>query len=105
MSGKTPPWLTALVDQRLALVEESGVPAAASALGKIPLIVTPLTEPPPNATHVQHSRWDRTCDGCGEYCPYPKDFYTGQVQRTTSTGILVVMFFGVCKEHRFDGPG
>lgn len=70
----------------------------------MPLIVTPLTEPPEGATRKQYDRYDRTCDCCGKYCPWPRhDFYTGVIQRSTKAGLLVIMSYGVCKEHRFDG--
>ena len=92
-----PAWLQAKVDQRMALVAEA-VPAA-----DWPVIVTPLSEAPEDATPEQRRRWDRTCDCCGRYCPYPReDFYTGQLQRTRPDGVLVLMFFGVCKEHNHE---
>lgn len=82
----------------MALVEEH-VTSAAVGL-PLPLIVTPLTEPPEGASPKQYDKWDRTCDCCGRHCPWPRDFYTGHVQRNTKTGLLVIISFGVCKEHR-----
>lgn len=95
MSDTTlPAWLQAKIDQRMALVADA-VPSA-----DWPVIVTPLTEADENATPLQRQQWDRTCDACGKHCPYPReDFYTGHVQRTREDGVLVLMFYGVCKEH------
>jgi len=99
MTTGLPAWLTSKIDQRMALIDERVTPVSISR-GPVPLIVTPLTEPGENATPLQMERWERTCDACGKYCPYPKeDFFNGQVQRTTKTGMLVIIFFGVCKEH------
>lgn len=87
----------------MALIEEAAVPAHAQALNT-QLIVTPLTEAPEGASDAERSRWDRTCDCCGKWCRYPRDnFYPGQVQRTARNGQLVIMFFGVCEEHRHGG--
>lgn len=87
----------------MALVEEAAIPAALR-FGQVPLIVTPLTEPPEGASQRQYLQWDRTCDCCGKHCAYPKhNFYTGQVQRTSKAGVLVIISFGICEEHRFDG--
>lgn len=99
MSGKLPAWLSAKVDQRMALVDQHVTPAALTMSGKLPLILTPLTEPSPLASDTVLSQWDRTCDCCGRFCPDEVDFYTGQVQRTTKGGVLVIMFFGVCEKH------
>lgn len=97
MAGGLPAWLAAKVDQRMALVNEHvKIPANAG----VPLVVTPLTEVPDDAPARLRKQWDRTCDACGKYCPYPReDFYTGHVQRRADAGVLVVIFYGVCKEH------
>jgi hypothetical protein len=98
MSEQLPGWLTDLADQRLALIEEAAIPAT------FPVVVTPLREPPETATAREREQWERSCDCCGKWCPYPReDFYTGSIQRNTKAGVLVLIPFGVCKEHKFDG--
>lgn len=84
-----PSWLTAKVDQRLALMEDH-IPM--ESVGDA-LIVSMLTEPPPNATPEQMEVWERSCDNCGKHCP--GDFYTGHVSRTLH-GKPVRITFGVC---------
>lgn len=94
---RLPAWLTSKVDQRLQLLEHRAAADIASV--QPTLVLTPLTEPPAGASPVEYDRWDRTCDCCGKHCPHPVDFYTGQVQRQLKSGVLVIMTFGVCKEH------
>lgn len=96
-----PPWLLAKVDQRLALIRP-GLELA-ELMGDTTVVMTTLTEPPPNATPEQAKRWDRTCDCCGEYCP--TTLWTGHVQRV-EFGSQVIIVFGVCptcKERHPDG--
>jgi hypothetical protein len=101
MTAQLPAWLDAKVDQRLAMVDQA-MPVVG--LAGPSLIVTPLAEPPEGATRRDYDRWERTCDCCGKYCPYPKEnFYTGHVQRTSKAGLPVIISFGICEEHRFDG--
>jgi hypothetical protein len=96
MAGRLPAWLEAAVDQRLALIDKH------LRVTPAPLIITPLAEPPENSTALQRARWERSCDCCGKYCPYPReDFYTGHVQRTAKSGALVIITLGVCKDHRY----
>jgi hypothetical protein len=92
-----PAWLTHLVDQRMALINDKATPL----LPEHALVMTPLTEPPEGATEAQYRRWDRTCDCCQTFCPPGKDFYTGHLVRELSDGRPVYMTFGVCKRHRF----
>jgi hypothetical protein len=99
MGATLPAWLTAKVDQRMALVDQYVTPATLMLSGQLPLIVTPLAELDEHATEEARAQWERTCDCCGKHCPDPEKFFTGQVQRTTHGGVLVVMFFGVCQEH------
>ena len=98
MTEKLPPWLTALVDQRLALMAEhlTGLP-----FNPGQLIMSPLTEPDENATDAERARWDRTCDRCGKFCTDSDNFYTGHLMRTLRNGQPVYLLFGVCEEHRW----
>lgn len=90
---KEPAWLTHLIDQRLALIEES----IGHAVPTTNIIMTPLTEPGPTATQRELEQWDRSCDNCGRHCPPPKQFYTGHIVRTLRAGTRVYMTFGVCQ--------
>lgn len=86
-----PAWLTALIDQRMALVEDK-------VAGKVDadyLITTPLVEYGPD-TRPGFDRWDKTCDnpGCHRYCP--TTLFSGHIVRNLKQGNQVVMIFGVC---------
>lgn len=96
MSTPLPAWLTSLVDQRMALIDQ------AIAVSPAPLIVTPLQEPPEGATDQEYERWDRSCDCCGKDCLH-ENFYTGQVMRTAQCGAQVIITYGVCQEHSHGG--
>lgn len=91
-TGEPPAWLISLVDQRMALVEES--------VGKMPpaslptIVMTPLCEQP---SIIDFDRWNRSCDCCGTYCPPADHFYGGHITRTLRNGIPVNMTFGVCQ--------
>ena len=89
---KTPPWLAAKIDQRMALLEQ----AVGNKTLDVSLVMTPLTEPREGASDAEHQRWDRSCDNCGRYCPPAADFYTGHVVRFLSNGTRVYISFGVC---------
>src|SRR5215470_3360685 len=96
MSGGTvePTWLAAKIDQRLALMKEKGALDIARESGTN-FVMTPLTEPDEGASKAEFEAWDRTCDNCGAYCPYPTDFYTGNSVR--HEGVVQIVFtFGVC---------
>ena len=88
-----PAWLVALIDQRLALVEDK--------LGEVPavthMVMTPLTEPREDATQREYDEWDRTCDSCRKFQPNGKNFYTGHIVRQLKSGLMVYMTFGVCE--------
>lgn len=86
-----PPWLTAAVDQRLALLADA---IRASDIG---LVMTSLTEPPETATPEERASWDRRCDRCGKDCTHTS-FFTGHVQRELD-GVQVIFVFGVCAQH------
>jgi hypothetical protein len=94
MSDKLPAWLTAKVDQRLALVEES---IGNADLATTSIVMTPLLEPHPTAPALTWARWDRTCDSCLVYCPDTEAFYTGHVVRALRNGTQVCITFGVCE--------
>lgn len=93
---KEPAWLTSLIDQRVALVEDK--------IGDIVLdtniIMTPLTEPPEGASERALKRWDRSCDnpGCHRYCSDPQPFFTLHVVRTLRHGTKVYMTAGLCAD-------
>jgi hypothetical protein len=86
---KEPAWITAKVDQRLALMAEAGI----DAFKDTELVMTPLAEPSKGCTDAEYRRWDRTCDNCGAYCP--RQFFTGHVVRRWR-GVQVIFSFGVC---------
>lgn len=94
MTDTLPTWLIAKVDQRLALMEQ----ALKDEPEQAQLIMSPLTEPRPGATRVEYLRWDRSCDGCGKYCPNSDDFYTGHLIRNLRNGQPVYLTFGVCAD-------
>jgi hypothetical protein len=87
-----PAWLTARVDQRLALMSDSALDAASANL-----VLTPLTEPDEDASPAVRQRWDRTCDNCRRYCPDDEPFFTGNLVRTWR-GTPVIVVFGVCPD-------
>jgi hypothetical protein len=96
MSGiiaKEPAWLLAKVDQRLALMREKLGDEGITLLGLADVVITPLTEPPENATQQQIATWDKSCDNCGRLCP--TRLVTGQVVRMLDK-IQVTFFFGAC---------
>lgn len=97
-----PPWLTALVDQRMALMKSKGVFEIAE--DTKPMIFTHVTEPAPGVTSRARDEWERTCDNCGRYCrPESKgggmEFYTGHVVRNVE-GRQVLLAYGVCNDCR-----
>jgi hypothetical protein len=89
---REPAWLTAMIDQRMALMEEHlGNPANVPAN----VVMTPLTEPEEDATNADRERWERTCDNCGTYCDNDTPFYTGSTVRMRGN-VQVIFMFGVC---------
>ncbi len=88
-----PAWLTAAVDQRVALLTESG---ALSALQEAKLVVTTLKDPPED-TKEALDKWERTCDCCGKDCRN-EDFYTSHVSKDVGL-FQVVITYGVCSAH------
>ena len=92
-----PAWMSAAVDQRLALMAE-GIPApAAGGLDGYTVITTPLTEPPEGerATKQDSERWDHSCDNCGVLVR--AGMVTGYVERELH-GRKVMIFFGSCPD-------
>jgi hypothetical protein len=79
-----PPWLTAKVDQLLALAKQE---LTEEAFG-FDLIMLPLTE-------GHGPRWERTCDNCGVFVPDDQSFYSGTVSRKINDTQLVIAF-GIC---------
>jgi hypothetical protein len=92
-----PAWLTALCDQRLALVEEK---LDLSLIDEHTFLMTPLTEPREGASKIEFIRWDRSCDSCGQYCPKDKSFSPGQIVKHLSNGHQIMFTFGVCSNCR-----
>jgi hypothetical protein len=92
---REPAWLVAMADQRLALMAEK-VSASSLKLYGPEIIMTPLTEPAENASNMERTRWERSCDNCGRYCK-KGTFITGHVMRQLH-GHAVLMTFGMCPE-------
>lgn len=95
-----PLWLTAAVDQRLALMK-SMLPFRALPEGT-QIIMTPLAEPAEGATRAELERWERSCDNCKVYCEPGADFFTGVVARKFHE-IEISFTFGMCKRCK-DAP-
>ena len=91
---KEPPWLTAMIDQRMALMEQELGPAV-DGLQSYGVVLTLLTEPPEGSSHAVAERWERSCDRCGLYCPDDAEFYTGHATRELG-GAKVMVAFGMC---------
>jgi hypothetical protein len=89
-----PAWFTAKVDQRVALATEA---ARYMRTPNEAIIMVPLTEPPPGFSQLDYDRWDRSCDGCGAYCPHPIAFFNGHRTVTNAKGLLVHLVFGLCE--------
>jgi len=86
-----PAWLTAAVDQRLALMVETIGEAVQFIDHEV--IVTPLTEPREGASDAEMKHWDFSCDNCGRYCP--TRLLVGQVTRELH-GKPVMFTYGAC---------
>jgi len=92
----TPPWLTAKIDQRVALMLDTLGPAV-SGFDEYTVVMTPLTEPEEDATPAEIQRWERACDNCGRYCHVGENFFTGHLVRDVE-GHQVIFMFGACPE-------
>lgn len=88
-----PAWLVALIDQRIALMDElaGDLPQLADANT---IVMTPLTEPREGASEEEFAIWNRQCDRCKADCR-GKDFYTGHMHRAWK-GMKLLFTFGVC---------
>jgi hypothetical protein len=93
---KEPAWLTAAIDQRLALMVEVMGPSTFPLAKNYGVMLTPLTEPEEDATQAEMDRWDRTCDNCGKDCT-GLEFFAGSAMRS-AFGTNVCFTFGVCAE-------
>ena len=91
----TPPWLTAMVDERMAFMETELGSAAAALTNEFGLVMTLLTEPPEGVSEAEFQRWDRRCDRCGRFCTVGEDFFVGHTARELA-GVRVLITFGVC---------
>ena len=96
------PWLSAMVDQRVALMVEHGALEIARENGTL-LVMSLLDEGDEEMTDEQRERWERTCDNCGKYVPPEPErgrdgytgFYTGYTARRIE-GVQIMLAFGVC---------
>lgn len=89
---KEPAWLTSLVDQRMALLEDKA--AELLHLGQT-TIFTFLTEPEQdNQLALRH--WEDSCDNCKAF--RPGALHSGTIVRYTRNGVRVIMSFGVCAQ-------
>lgn len=91
-----PTWLTSMIDQRLTLMRDH-LPRQAPE--ELPLLMTPLTEPPEDATPAQIEQWDHSCDNCGRYVGTA--LHCGHVQRTLDRYQVIIMF-GCCDDCQTD---
>lgn len=89
-----PAWLTAKVDQRLALIQTAMLAAADST---DPDFVMTYLDEGGQMSDEERERWERTCDNCGRYCAANDDFWTGHVLRQVE-GRQVMLAFGVCAD-------
>lgn len=88
---QNPPWLDAMVDQRMAMLAEMVSEEEAAVFD---IITFQLTDPP---SPEGAERWEETCDGCSTYVP--GELYNAVVIRRHG-GTLVHVMFGVCNDCR-----
>lgn len=93
------PWLSAKVDQRVALMVEHGALDIARENGTL-FVMSLLDEGDEEMTSEELERWERTCDNCGRYIPPgatpgENGFYTGYTTRTVED-VQIMLAFGVC---------
>jgi hypothetical protein len=93
---KEPPWLTAAVDERLALMQEKtgGIKRLAEASGGV-IVMTFLTEPREHATSAEIRRWEHSCDNCQKHSV--TENRGGYTERLVDD-IRVVFSFGACEK-------
>lgn len=87
---REPAWLTAAVDQRLAMMFEIVDP---SVLDKGTVLFAFLTEPAEGAGPLEFGYWEHACDNCGRYSK--DDVLTGTVERMFEDTKVLVQF-GAC---------
>ena len=90
---EVPAWLRAKIDQRLALMAE--VTGGPENFTGMEIVAMTLTEPGEDCTDAEFTRWERTCDSCGNYCPPAEPFYSGQrMEPWGPTKVLII--WGEC---------
>jgi hypothetical protein len=87
---REPAWLTAAVDQRLAMMFEI---MDASLLDDLTILFTFLTEPVEGAGPLEMAYWEHACDNCGKFSK--DEVLTGTVERVFE-GHKVLVQFGAC---------
>lgn len=98
MTDRTEPvWLTAAIDQRLALMVEVMGPAGIPIASDYGVMMTPLTEPPEGSSREVMEVWDHSCDCCGKHCSPTEDFFLGSASRK-AFGTQVCFTFAMCGE-------
>jgi hypothetical protein len=94
------PWLTAMIDQRVAFMVEKGALDIAREAGTN-FVMSLLDEGREDMPAEEIERWERTCDHCGKYVPPEPErpnyteFYSGYVTRVVE-GVQIMLAFGVC---------
>jgi hypothetical protein len=90
-AGQEPPWLTAMIDQRLKAAEQAFEYARIA--GNTVLMMT-LTDPEED-TDIARQYWNESCDNCGRWSP--TSLWPGH-KTLEHDGIQVVITFGVCPD-------
>lgn len=99
---KQPPWVSALVDQRMAALKSGDVTSSGLFNEKTKVIVVPLRDMPDGA---DPEYWERVCDKCDKYCPPVRDgddwvedaFFSGMVEERAN-GLRIILFYGSCPD-------
>lgn len=90
---RTPSWLTAALDQRLAQMDTAT--GGALPLMQFDMVLMPLTEPEEDATPAERERWEFTCDNCGKYAP--STMLSGDIT-VVHRGMTMAITLGACPE-------
>ena len=88
-----PPWAIAAIDQRVELL---GAIIPFAKKGEVDSVITPLTEPPEDASKEQYEKWDRACDNCGRFVPEGEQLMTGHCSLVRN-GVKIIVTFGACQ--------
>lgn len=93
---KEPPWVTALLDQRIQALKTGEWKGHGMFNDIAKVVVVPLRDKP---EEVDSEEWERTCDNCGTYCPPgPEDsFYSGMIEKLVND-LRLIFFYGMCPE-------